>query len=122
MRGNAAVQGVPVKFASKLDAAADAVAAVVISGVAGVSHVLVGVEYSYSGDVGSGELAIGYDPDPGAAVTIKEVAVDGEDHWMIDFSQCGPMGGLPMPMGADLLVTLARGGVGVTGKVNITYR
>lgn len=117
MRGDANAIPAPVKFASKLDAAADADASVSIDAAPGVSHVLVGVEYSYLGAVGTGQLII-YD----GIVAVKTIDVKGEDHWPIDFSQLGPVGGIPATMGNNLQVKLTAGGVGVTGKLNFTYR
>lgn len=120
MRGNAAIQGAPVKFASKLNAPANAAATVNVAGEEGVSHVLVGIEYSYKGAGAAGNLRV----TDGiiAPTTYVDVHVTGPGHWSLDFSKIRPMGGIPMPMGEDLQVKLGAGGAGVVAKVSITYR
>jgi hypothetical protein len=117
MRGNAAVQGVPIVLKSKLDAAADTAANVTVDGVAGQSHVLVSVEYSYSIGTPVGKLQI-----KDGSTVVKEVDVNGVGHWRMDFSKIGPVGGIPVAMGADLVVELGAATGTSVGKLNITYR
>ena len=117
MRGNAAIQGVPIVLASKLDAAANAEAEVLVSGVAGDSHVLVGIEYSYAGGTPVGKLTI-----TDGSTIIKEWDVTGEGHWSIDFSTIGSVRGIPMTVGADLKVELGAAGADAVGKLSVTYR
>jgi hypothetical protein len=119
MRGNAAVQGVPIVLVSKLDAAEGATASAVVSAVAGVSHVLVTVEVSYTGAAGAGELSIR--SGPLSEVVHKQVTVTGPGHWTWDFSDVGPVGGIPIPMGDAFTVRLT-GVASATAKVNATYR
>lgn len=116
MRGNAAIQGVPIVLASKLDAVANAEAEVLIAGVAGQSHVLKGIEYSYKAGTPAGKVTI-----TDGSTIVKEWDVAGEGHWSIDYSTVGPVGGLPMAEGAALKVELGAGGASVLGKLNITY-
>lgn len=117
MRGNANAIPAPILLGSKLDAAANAAATKIITGGAGISWVLVGVEWSYQGGTPVGTLAILF-----AGVAVKSYDIVLEGHDFLDFSTMGPMGGLPAPIGVSLGVSLTAGGVGITGKVNITYR
>lgn len=117
MRGNAAVQGVPLVLASKLDASANVAAIVTRLGVVGISPVLVKVKYSYEGGSPVGKLTIVF-----GGVIVKEVDVTGEGDWEMDFSNMGPVGGLPAGMSDTVILTLAAAGVGVTGKLNTIFR
>lgn len=117
MRGNAAIQGVPIVMKSKLDAAANAEAEVLVAGVAGDSHVLVGIEYSYQAGTPVGKVTI-----TDGSTVLKEWDVTGEGHWSNDFSGIAPLGGISMTMGADLKVELGAAGADAVGKLNVTYR
>lgn len=116
MRGNAAKQGVPIVLDSDLVQAANTAVTLTASGVARNSHVLKSVEYSYQAGTPVGTLTI-----KDGSTTIKEWDVTGEGHWSHDFSTIGPMGGIPVTMGADLVVVLAAGGADAVGKLNMTY-
>lgn len=119
MRGNAAVQGVPILLGSKLNAAPNAVAKVAVLGTPGISRVLVSGEYSYQSTSGtpSGSLRIKY-----ASVIVKEWDISRDGHWTFDYSRMGPVGGLPAPIGQELTVELTAGGTNTTGKVSIVIR
>lgn len=116
MRGNAAVQGVPLQHKTDTEAANTAVT-ITNPGVAGDTHVLVSVEYSYSIGTPVGKLTI-----KDGSTVLKEVDVNGVGHWRMDFSQIGPVGGMPVTMGADLVVILGAATGTSVGRLNITYR
>lgn len=116
MRGNAAIQGVPIVLASDLDEVADTAVTLTASGVAGNSHVLKSVEYSYKAGTPVGKLTI-----KDGATTIKEWDVTGEGNWSNDFSTIGPVGGIPITMGNDLVVVLGAATGTSVGKLNMTY-
>lgn len=117
MRGDANAIPAPIQLASDLDEAADTAVTITKSGVAGSSHVLVGVEYSYQAGTPVGKLTI-----KDGSTTVKEWDVTGEGDWSRDFSAIKPTGGLPMTEGNDLVVVLGAAGALAVGKLNITHR
>ncbi len=83
-------------------------AVVTLALVAGQEHVIHGVQWSYNGAPTGGRLTM----------------TDGTDTWDIDITAAGPGGYAPLwggAEGAQVTITLAAGGSGVTGKLNVQY-
>lgn len=116
MRGNANAISAPLQHESDTEAA-DTAVTITKTGVAGNTHVLVSVEYSYSIGTPVGKLTI-----KDGSTVLKEVDVNGVGHWRMDFSRIGSVGGIPVTMGADLVVILGAATGTSVGRLNITYR
>jgi hypothetical protein len=77
----------------------------------GLRHHLRYVSWSYNADPTAGRLTI--------------TGLNGGQTWSVDVTKGGP-GALPLPplsgeLNTAVVVTLAAGGSGVTGKVNVSY-
>lgn len=117
MRGDANAIPAPILLKSDLDEAADTAVTLTVDGVAGESHVLVGVEYSYQAGTPVGKLTI-----KDGVTTIKEWDVTGEGNWSRDFSAIEPTGGIPITEGNDLVVVLGAATGTSVGKLSLTHR
>jgi len=89
--------------------AANTAAVVTYTGAAGSSHVIAGIAWSYDGAPTGGNLLVEDDSD-----TVLSLDVTAAGPGFIPFS-------VPKraTAGNDLVVTLAAGGAGVTGKVSV---
>lgn len=96
----------PIDVKAKLDASANALASVTFSAVAGAQHHAYVVHWSYDG------------APTGGKITVKD---DGTAVFELDITAGGP-GRAPLPpvigtANKDMVVELAAGGAGVTGKL-----
>ena len=98
-----------IKQASKLDAAANAAAAITVSAVVDARHVLSKVYWSYSAGPTGGKLTI----------------TGGPNNFEVDITTGGPGAFTFSPyicsVNTALVATITAGGAGITGKLNIEY-
>jgi hypothetical protein len=95
-------------IAAKANAASNTAVTITVAGVANHRHVLHGVQWSYIGGTPVGALAV-----TTPAVFDEDIVAAGPGgHTLVIASVAG----------GDLVVTLAAGGVGLVGKLNIQYR
>lgn len=93
-------------------AATNAAATKTYAAVARRSHVLIWIGWSYSADPTGGKLTV----ENGVGTTVFEVDITKGDPGALFFPD------LPMSVNTALIVTLAAGGAGVLGKLNVYKR
>lgn len=113
MRGDASAVPAPVK-SSVNTPSANTAAVVTLAAASGVSHILRRVIWSYNIAPAGGRLVITHTSGSTAIVDV-------------DITECQMMGSLdlgdvPAPVGEDVVVTLAAGGAGCSGKVTLIYQ
>lgn len=92
--------------------AANTAAVVTIAAVAGQRHRITGLGYSYSASPTGGNLLI---TDGGTTIVDIDVTSSWEVWAML------PPGGIECGTNSAVVVTLAAGGAGISGKVNVAY-
>lgn len=88
--------------------AANTAAAVTYSGAAGTQHRIAGIAWSYSDTPTGGNLKV----EDGSGTTVFEIDVTDKGHGFVPLLAKGSDD-------TDLIVTLAAGGAGISGKVSV---